>query len=273
MRRPVGQGAPGVFDELLRRPGRLGGEIDSPERLDRAPRAPSAPPLWGLFGRVLGGVGAILWPSEIGGGDLTPEQRAEAERAFTDELERQRRTQVGPVPPPDMPDELPWPFAPVPLPQLPEPEPPILPPPLPDLEPELPEPVSERDTRPRPPPLSEPWFQFGRLPDVRQRAQRMTNPFPMTNTMPFAQPMPQPSVQPLQPPALTPFEATGVASQPLPQTMTSSWSSGGGDPCGCNSTRPRRKQRKCRQSAPVIWGGGPRKGQIAGNRCFSWESP
>jgi len=42
------------------------------------------------------------------------------------------------------------------------------------------------------------------------------------------------------------------------------------DECNCEPKR-KRKPRKCRASAPLTWAGGPRKGQSAGSRCYSFE--
>jgi hypothetical protein len=67
------------------------------------------------------------------------------------------------------------------------------------------------------------------------------------------------------PSPLTPVQpSVGSSSPPRTPTRTST------DQCNCQPKR-KRPARKCRARAGVIWAGGPKKGQLAGSRCISFE--
>lgn len=66
-------------------------------------------------------------------------------------------------------------------------------------------------------------------------------------------------------PPLTGFQNAVLSSSPPRLRRTRSRTR----ECDCEP-KPRRKARKCHASAPVIWAGGPKKGKVAGNRCYSF---
>jgi len=57
---------------------------DTERRIGRGTRPPAAPipPILGIFGRITGAVGGLLWPSEIADSTLTDSQPPQAERAY-----------------------------------------------------------------------------------------------------------------------------------------------------------------------------------------------
>ncbi len=63
----------------------------------------------------------------------------------------------------------------------------------------------------------------------------------------------------------TPFGTPTPTPLPQPQRQPTSNID---DLCRANARRRRKKREKCVQRLNVVWAGGPKKGQLAGTRCF-----
>jgi hypothetical protein len=261
-----------------------------------------------IFGRVLGSLGGILWPSPIDPGVPTPDEQAEARRRFEESIgeesigERVTRAigvgaggigfgtavifeqleQLGRVTPVGFPMDEPVPLAPIPAVEIPTPgfQQPRLPSPATPAAPPIP--------LPQPPPLSTPTRGSQTVPRSRQRgATSSSSPFS------FAWPsflgllenrrsvLPQGTTSALTPGLSTPpFSSLGDApsrltqlnTQPVPSipppTLRTRTRT---RECECEPKKKRKKPRKCRARAPLRWAGGPKKGKPAGFRCYSFE--
>ncbi len=170
--------------------------------------------------------------------------------------------------PPSLPPEIPtprsapWPPDPVGLPSPNRPGGEIAPPPA-----TRGQPIPAPSSRGAPAPSSRAWPPFLPWPFSTPRGERI----PWTSLL--SPPTPAPSL----PPRLPTVPGGGDQNTPpLPLTPPSAALLPFGqprldldeDPCHC---RTRKKRRKCRQRASVIWAGGPRKGKLAGSRCYSFE--
>lgn len=69
---------------------------------------------------------------------------------------------------------------------------------------------------------------------------------------------------------IEPLLSSSTSSYAFPQTATGDvWDLGGGDDtCSCHK-RPGKK-RKCLARAQIGWRSGPKKGKLAGKRCYRW---
>jgi hypothetical protein len=195
LKRPVSP-RPTPFEELLKRP--VGPRIDSPLGAGGI--------LGAILGRILVGVGGVLWPSPLGGGEPTAEEveemirRArEAERRIPpsplDELVLEAPRGRPPRPPPDATleriarDQAQRPISSLPLPL-----------PLPPASPVAPQSTISPG----------PWSWAGAFP----LPSPSTRPGPSTQLLPQPLPQPTPSSQPTpsqptptsQPQPLTPFD-------------------------------------------------------------------
>jgi hypothetical protein len=264
-------------------------------------------PIWGIISRVGGVIGGILWPTEMGSGELTPEQQREGreryERNEAEQIARERAELERRIEDLEVARERAWPTPePVPLPPMPAPQPVPLPLPLP-----LPSPAPSPTAAPQPrfpdePILDTSQWQLPRFPQrsrqTAPRAWRMTNtvpqitntPTPTTPTTPSSPPFPTPAPTPTptlpqpspptlahpsppftdpltQNPSLTGFNPQLLGSAP-PATRTPSRSR----ECQCDPKPKKKKQRrKCAVRGDVVWASGPNKGKRAGSRCITFE--
>lgn len=245
---------------------------------------PSA--VWGVLGRVLGGLSGILWPTPVAPGTPSPAEvedmirREQLERARGDEFEISTRelSRIGPV-------SIPAPPAPrVELPPARVPTAPTIPLPAPPAPTPRAQPRAQTQTPPSP--VTPPWALIGTilgsqiLPRSRgrtrttPRSQLVTPPSLPIPATPFSPPLtltppltatPTPIPTPMAPP-LTSIQTQVVSSAP-PNIRTRTRQR----ECDCEPKRKRQKKRECRARAPVRWAGGPKKGQLAGSRCISWR--
>jgi len=179
-----------------------------------------------------------------------------------------RRTTRAPFP---EPITLP---APAPV-EVPRPQPQPLPAPEPQIvlpKPSLPVPVpvpapSAPPTRlPRRAPAPQrPIFNFPPVPggflwNILTRNRSSTSPLQFVS--PAGAPSASPAPSPATPPTASPM--------PFPTPLTSL---NAGGVRSCSPCRPSKPRRKCRNRAPVKWAGGPKKGELAGSRCYSFFNP
>ena len=268
---------------------------------------PAGFPVWGILGRAAGAIGGILWPSEMGSGVLSPEQMREAVERY-EELNRvpmpplpRTPAERGfgdirhsmPRPAPDFPIPTPAPTielppviveAPAPVP-IPTPTPTSSPTPTP-----RPTPSSARVPQPTSSPSSPPWWSILSSAIPSSARSRMTVPSsrlfvnPFASTAGMTNTLTQPTTATSSLPG-SPSPTTGTSSMPSSSSLTGFNTSLLGstppriptqtrtaeeEPCRCKPKR-KKKDRKCRAKAPLRWAGGPKKGQLAGNRCISWE--
>jgi hypothetical protein len=223
---------------------------------ERQIRATEASPGAFAFGgvlRVLGGLGALLWPSPIGSGELSPEELRENERRW--------ERAMGPPEPPDRPGVFaPMPNmrrVPVPVPAIPVPR--VR---LPPFDPVFQSPMPA----PLPVPAPAPVARSSTTPSAR------TQPLPRWLLGPLASAAPSPlpfspfsgSVTPATTFAPESRPLTALETAPLPSRL---------EPFSRDHCEPRTRKprRKCRVRAPLIWAGGPKTGQPAGARCIDFE--
>lgn len=196
-----------------------------------------------------------------------------------------RREQPLPVPIPRTPTpEVPRPAPTMPVP----PAPPIIVIPGPTVPQPIPLPPGETRTPPPPRPAGPPrrapaprttpapfrWpftWPF-RSPSSPQRFPRFAPETPPLNRpgeeiAPDPLPLPSP-VSPISPAPLP------APSQPISQPLTQLQPSPLSSPATERCPQPtKRKRRKCRNRAAVRWAGGPKKGQLAGTRCYAFFNP
>jgi hypothetical protein len=224
--------------------------------LERQIRATEGAFGFGGLVRVFGGIGALLWPSSLGSGELTPEELLENERRF----ERERPPTAPILGPPIPPGPPPPPFELLPMPQ-----------------PSIPTP---RAPRPSIPDFSGP-ESFARPAEMPQATRSAPSPAPSTSPQPFAQSQPLWRWLPIfgAGSAPAPFAQFGIgapapapSTNPLTQLQTAPLPSRL-DPFRRDHCEPRTRKprRKCRVRAPLIWAGGPKSGQPAGTRCIEFE--
>jgi hypothetical protein len=262
-----------------------------------------------IAGKILGPIGVmidIFTPTKLGKGERDPVEvaadiereleRAELERARLEEAVRAAHERAFPTPRIPEPTLPPLPAPPVPSIPIPAPRPiPTRPAPARSPSP-VPAPTRQRVPAPAPPPWAVVASNIGDAvlqrvvsrPRTRRSAWTVPNSLlstptvtnPLTPTSPFTPAVPSTPTIPSTPTVpgtpVTPFTPgfpspltpinPGVSSSAPPFTPTRSRT----DRCDC---KPKRKkpERKCRARAPIVWAGGPRKGQQAGTRCFSWE--
>lgn len=181
--------------------------------------------------------------------------------------------------------EIPAPRIPQPAP-LPLPQPPAasIPTPKPTSSRPSSSPSSSRSPSPTAPPLpaSTPmsWPALGSALGVFTRRSALTRPrtAPLNALQPAIATQPATSVSPIS--AIAPSVPIATAA-PLASPLTGFNTAvlGSSPPrlrtrtrtreCDCQP-KPRKPARKCRASASVVWAGGPNKGKIAGNRCYSF---
>jgi hypothetical protein len=215
---------------------------------ERQIRATEAAPGSFAFGgliRALGGIGALLWPSGMAPGTLTPEELRENERRF------ERATRPAPPPPPSPP---PPPFV-----LLPVPAPAIPPPPAPQrrvrFDQPSPAPSVLQAPQPSPQPRSAPTATRSTAPNP------FAAPAPLWRVLPVSS-RPSASSRPAVSSRSAENPLTAVETAPLRLREP---------PRSDNCVRTRSPKRKCHASADVVWAGGPNKGQRAGRRCYSFE--
>jgi hypothetical protein len=238
---------------LLPRPGEVGNPILD-EQMPRLPPPveppldfpsvePIMPPLWPW---ILG-IGGILWPSPTGADDQP----------------------FGGYPFPEMPQPtFPEPLPPVvEVPPYDEPAPPVI---------VAPGPIYGPETVPGEPVYAVPQGTPTAPPATPQPAPQPAQPglgaldllgFILPFIVPGNSQMPAPD---FASELLTPVEPEVLpsAGDYLPPYFTQQTPT---DQCNCRE-RKRQRRRKCRAKAPVRWAGGPKKGQLAGKRCISWET-
>jgi len=250
--------------------------------------------------RILGPFGDALFPEELGSGEVSEAERVGRElderlrsledmaREIFDNPYRGRGVlgpEIAPLPEPAPPViSPPWP-TPSPTasrsPPLPQPSTPQQPRPAQPTTTRSPAPQRPASTSPSAIASSWPWLSpllssviSGAVSTPSGARSRFTLPQRLTGPAPAVDPLtpPRPTIgtDPLTPPRgnpLTRFDAAPLGSSPpgLTQTRTRTRE------CRCEKPK-RKKQRKCRARAPLKWAGGPRKGQSAGSRCYSFGS-
>lgn len=248
------------------------------EVLQRAGRTVGGVILRGI-GRVIPGIGGVIFPSELGSGELTPEDMIE-------QVLREARDVPEPILPTGAQPSLP----PIPQPSMPAP-------PIPQPEMQWPSPPSSVHTPPLPmpsPPTSAPPQP---MPTRTRSTTRTRSPVPsslqpepwwrlISRTMTRA--VPRLSTNTSQRFA-TPTSSASSATDPLTRAITSSLTGlqsstlSSAPPrvrtrtrqreCQCDHGKKRRKksERECRQRYNVVWASGPKKGKVAGTRCAQWS--
>lgn len=236
------------------------------------PPAPGLPPLGPIIARVLGGIIGALWPSPVAPGTLEKGYVDEAKKAW-EEFQRRNR-------------------------------------PIQGLEKiELPETVKrrpfQRSSAAPTPPLEAIIVTAKRLPvptsPTKPAAQTAKRTRPALPRVPA--PIPAPVARPFRLPSwtsiiasvvasrLTPvgtsmlpsgsgFPTGGQAPEPFPQPMPQPGGSGLRSPIStavglCEEMQQRRskkrkRKRRCKEMANVVWSGGPKKGKLAGRKCFTY---
>jgi len=247
---------PNPLDQVLG-PRTIGGEPieptprTPPKTIDLPPAAGGLGGLWGVIGRALGGLGGILWPSDIGPEPpgypfrLPPLPELEPPVVVDPEVIFQPFPLPSPVPLPSLPPSP----APAPAPPNPMTTPAPAPAPAPTVT--LPAPPGTVGVDPLPPWL---WPLVGGLTGLLNRSPGISL-------------SPEISLAPGLSP--TPGLLTPVNSGQLPFVSTMPGSSAPG--CNCPPTRKRKPGRRCVAKAPIRWAGGPRKGKAAGSKCIRYS--
>jgi hypothetical protein len=163
------------------------------------------------------------------------------------------------------PETLPWPMSPPPPMPLPRPSPP-------PSSTRLPRSPRTRSATPATLPQTILGGLLSRVLTPSPTPSRTPLQWPTTTPLPEPLPASPPSSLPLtpmvppapiSPPTLTmPLTQLDVGLLPSLQPQSQR------ERCECKTPA---KRRKCRQRAAVKWAGGPRKGQLAGSRCYSFQ--
>lgn len=252
--------APKIVPRVPRRRPRRTPKTPAPVRR-RPGTQPERPVIRPLPRPIPGPIGPPDWTSPFPRIPRTKPQRLPSPR-----IEPRPRPLEVPRPVPEFP--IPPPRAPE-LPRLPSPFPPPEAPPQ-RTQPQRTQPQPSRQPRPSRAP------QPARTPRVQPRTWPFTWPFSSPNVgrpapwqWPGLESVPRIEPQPLP---FAPGEAISPQPLPMPQPFSPPLTALNPNTLRCPPcpTRKRKQRRKCRASAPVRWAGGPRKGELAGNRCYSF---
>lgn len=237
-----------------------------------------------IIGRVLGPVGEIFSPEELGRGEPSVEdmarREAEALERQIDDIERRAREvfdpyrgrqlgpEIAPLPSPAPPViSAPWPTpSPTPSPSQAPPQPSTAPQPRPTSTP-------RSMPAPSPVPAIPGWVGpviAGVVLSLRGSGSPVSR-FTIPAAAPFdplTPPFPGPGTDPLTPPSgnpLTRFDAAQLGSAP-PATRTRTRQR----ECECKPKK-RKKRRECTVRGNLAWTSGPKKGKPAGSRCVNFK--
>jgi len=228
----------------------------------------------GIIGAILTGA---FGATDLGNGELTPEQMAKVEKDVRDaaaakERARQAAIDALEVTVPKNPYGFPNARVPGGNRTVDRRAAATIPLPFPDI----------RGVTTAPQPRTAP-TRTQRMARIVQRAQSMTrNPYAQLGVLGLSilgrrsrsagsdpatvavAPLPIPD-SPTQGPGSSPFPLTGLGTGLLPSTSTSA------PGCSCKPKK-RGPRRQCLERAPIKWAGGRRKGKAAGSKCIRWRN-